>query len=32
MANIKKSLTELIGNTPLLQVENYNRQNKLDEQ
>lgn len=30
MANIKKSLTELIGNTPLLQVENYNRHNKLD--
>lgn len=30
MANIKKSLTELIGNTPMLQVENYTRQNKLD--
>lgn len=30
MANIKKSLTELIGNTPLLEVSNYNRQNNLD--
>lgn len=30
MANIKKSLTELIGNTPMLQLENYNRQNNLD--
>lgn len=27
MANIKKSLTELIGNTPLLEVANYNREN-----
>ncbi|MDF2519538.1 MAG: cysK1 [Clostridia bacterium] len=24
MSNIKKSLTELIGNTPMLQIENYN--------
>ena len=27
MANIKKSLTELIGNTPLLEVVNYNKEN-----
>lgn len=25
MSNIKKSLTELIGNTPMLQIENYNK-------
>lgn len=30
MANIKKSLTELIGNTPMLEITNYNRENKLD--
>lgn len=30
MANIKKSLTDLIGNTPLLEVVNYNKQNNID--
>lgn len=30
MANIKKSLTELIGNTPLLEVTNYNKENKTE--
>jgi cysteine synthase len=30
MANIKKSLTELIGNTPMLELVNYNKQNKID--
>ncbi|MDF2591297.1 MAG: cysteine synthase [Clostridia bacterium] len=30
MANIKKSLTELIGNTPMLELTNYNKQSKLD--
>ncbi|MDF2532428.1 MAG: cysteine synthase [Clostridia bacterium] len=30
MANIKKSLTELIGNTPMLEIVNYNKQNKLN--
>jgi cysteine synthase A len=30
MANIKKSLTELIGNTPMLEIANYNMQNKLN--
>ena len=30
MTNIKKSLTELIGNTPMLEIMNYNKQNKLD--
>lgn len=30
MANIKKSLTELIGNTPMLEIVNYNKQNKLE--
>ena len=29
MANIKKSATELIGNTPLLEVTNYAEANKL---
>ncbi|NLC07594.1 MAG: cysteine synthase A [Syntrophomonadaceae bacterium] len=29
MAKIAKSLTELIGNTPLLELSNYNRLNKL---
>lgn len=29
MANIKKSLTELIGNTPLLEIVNYNQQNNV---
>ncbi|MDF2530627.1 MAG: cysteine synthase [Clostridia bacterium] len=30
MANIKKSLTDLIGNTPMLEIENYNKQNNVD--
>ncbi|OGO77758.1 MAG: cysteine synthase A [Clostridiales bacterium GWB2_37_7] len=30
MTNIKKSLTELIGNTPMLEITNYNEQNNLD--
>ena len=30
MANIKKSLTELIGNTPMLEITNYNKKNNLD--
>lgn len=30
MANIKKSLTELIGNTPMLEITNYNKQNNLN--
>lgn len=29
MSNIKKSLTELIGNTPMLELTNYNKNNKL---
>ncbi len=29
MANIKKRITELIGNTPLLELSNYNRSHKL---
>lgn len=29
MANMAKSLTDLIGNTPLLELSNYNRENKL---
>lgn len=29
MANIKKSLTELIGNTPMLEVANYSKENNL---
>lgn len=29
MKNIKKSLTELIGNTPLLEIGNYNKRNNL---
>jgi cysteine synthase A len=30
MANIKKSLTDLIGNTPMLEIENYNKQSNVD--
>jgi cysteine synthase A len=30
MTNIKKSLTELIGNTPMLEITNYNEQNNID--
>jgi cysteine synthase A len=30
MHNIAKNITELIGNTPLLELSNYNRQNGLD--
>lgn len=30
MSKIAKSLTDLIGNTPLLELSNYNKQNKLD--
>lgn len=30
MTNIKKSLTELIGNTPMLEITNYNKQNNID--
>jgi cysteine synthase A len=30
MANIKKSLTEFIGNTPMLEIANYNKQNNVD--
>jgi cysteine synthase A len=30
MANIAKSLTDLIGNTPLLELSNYNKSNRLD--
>lgn len=30
MANLAKNLVELIGNTPLLQVSNYNEQNNLE--
>jgi cysteine synthase A len=30
MANIKKSLTELIGNTPLLEIANYNKENRTE--
>lgn len=30
MSNIKKSLTELIGNTPMLEIMNYNKKNNLD--
>lgn len=30
MSNIKKSLTELIGNTPMLEITNYNKKNNLD--
>jgi cysteine synthase A len=30
MAKIAKNLTDLIGNTPLLELTNYNRQNNLD--
>lgn len=30
MSNIKKSLTELIGNTPMLEITNYNKRNNLD--
>lgn len=30
MSNIKRSLTELIGNTPLLELVKYNESNKLD--
>jgi cysteine synthase A len=30
MTNIKKSLTELIGNTPMLEIINYNKQNNID--
>lgn len=30
MKNIRKSLTELIGNTPMLEIVNYNKQNNVD--
>jgi len=30
MAKIAKNLTELIGNTPLLELSNYNRANNLE--
>lgn len=30
MANIKKSLTEFIGNTPMLEIVNYNKQNNVE--
>jgi len=30
MTNIKKSLTEFIGNTPMLEIVNYNKQNNID--
>ena len=30
MANIKKSLTDFIGNTPMLEIVNYNKQNNLN--
>lgn len=30
MSKIAKSLTELIGNTPLLELSNYNKENKID--
>jgi cysteine synthase len=30
MSKISKSLTDLIGNTPLLELSNYNRKNKLE--
>lgn len=30
MTNIKKSLTELIGNTPMLEIVNYNKSAKVD--
>lgn len=30
MANIKKSLTDFIGNTPMLEIANYNKQNNVD--
>ena len=30
MSKIAKKLTDLIGNTPLLQLENYKEENKLE--
>jgi cysteine synthase len=30
MSKIAKNLTDLIGNTPLLELSNYNKANKLD--
>ena len=30
MSKIAKSLTELIGNTPLLELSNYNRKNEIE--
>ncbi|MBP1759396.1 MAG: cysteine synthase, partial [Firmicutes bacterium] len=30
MSKIAKSLTDLIGNTPLLELSNYNKVNELD--
>ncbi|HYE11747.1 MAG TPA: pyridoxal-phosphate dependent enzyme, partial [Patescibacteria group bacterium] len=30
MANIRKSLTDFIGNTPMLEIANYNKQNNVD--
>lgn len=29
MANIKKSITELVGHTPLVELTNYNKKNQL---